>query len=181
MVATSFRAIYNVCFSCVHPPQILKLVIDQTVGERTKEAAIGLAAKTILLLKNSSTSTMLTSPSTILEETLDNAGTNKEEVVKVLVQILKNHGASSIMKLPRLRRFCVELAISLAEVDDAFVSLFQTHAFGSCLRCVSASTSDLENFATFSGQVGLSLHPSTMEDLLVIAARKLQLQDQLYI
>ena len=162
------------------PPQMLKLMIDPAVGERTKEAAIGLAAKTILMLKHSS-STTLTLPFTILDETLGNAGTNKEEVVKVLVQMLNNHGGSSIMKLPRLRRFCVELAMSLAEVDDAFVSLFQTHAFGSCLRCVSASTSDLENFATFSGQVGLSLHPSTMEDLLMMAARKLQLQDQLYI
>ena len=162
------------------PPQMLKLVIDKTVGERIKEAAIGLAAKTILMLSISSSTTQ-TSPSTLLEETLGNAGTNKEEVVKVLVEMLKKHEGSSIMKLPRLRRFCVELAMSLAEVDDAFVSLFQTHAFGSCLRCISASTSDLENFATFSGQVGLSLHPSTMEDLLVIAARKLQLRDQLYI
>ena len=159
---------------------MLKLVIDHTVGERIKEAAIGLAAKTILMLKNSS-STTPTLPSTLLEETLDNAGTNKEELVKVLVEMLQSHGGSSIMKLPRLRRFCVELAISLAEVDDAFVSLFQTHGFGSCLRCISASTSDLENFATFSGQVGLSLHPSTMEDLLVIAIRKFRLQDQLYI
>lgn len=147
----------------------LAMVMDKQ-REKTQEAAIGLASKTLPLLKPEEVERMFSG---------GGAEFRKEDVVLMVGSVLDAHKVPS-MKLPRVRRFCLELVAALVDADPAsFLPLFETHGFASYVDTVSASASDLENYATFSGFIGVAFHHRTMEHLVQTAIDKLQLQDRI--
>ncbi|KAF3782079.1 hypothetical protein EJ110_NYTH20365 [Nymphaea thermarum] len=96
------------------------------------------------------------------------AGTELSELAAKLVQILQNDPNPSI-KVPRMRRFVVELVIRMMQVETQSRELFKKLELEKELKCVLETTSELEFFNVFSGSVGLSPHSTTLHSLVDMA------------
>ncbi|KAL5206018.1 hypothetical protein ABZP36_034227 [Zizania latifolia] len=104
---------------------------------------------------------------------LANAGITggEEELVDRLVTVLSRYSCPSI-RVPRIRRFTVELAIAMMTSAPAGVkrqAVAETMAAAGMareLRRVAETTSELEGFHVFSGSAGLSRHAVTLSALV---------------
>ena len=121
------------------------------------EVSLGLAVEIIKLM----------SPEEYNEE-LVKAGIKEAEFPKKLVQILNKYNYPSI-KVPRIRRFVIELAIGMMKSDGRYIRIFRDLGMEKELEHVSETTSELECFNVFSGSVGLSRHNTTLCSLVDIA------------
>lgn len=147
--------------------KVMKVVMEEK--GRRQEAALGLTARIVPHLTREQ-----------LEEHRRAANiASKAEIVKRIGGVLELHPTPSTT-LPRVRRHCLELIVALLTVDAAsFLPEFQGQNFAVLLDRVAATASDLENYSTFSGAVGVTLHGVTMEKLLTSAIQELQLHHEI--
>jgi hypothetical protein len=126
------------------------------MAERVKlvEVSLGLAAQ---MLK-------FTSAHKLTEE-LHNACISDADLVTKLIHILASYEYPSI-KVPRIRRFAIELAIEMMRINRNYVRLFSGAGTSRELNRVANTTSELECFNIFSGSVGLSKHDVSLDSLV---------------
>ncbi|BAF22388.1 uncharacterized protein [Oryza sativa Japonica Group] len=111
------------------------------------------------------------------KEIFGKAGVPDTDIAGRLVEILKEHRTPRV-KVPRMRRFVIELAIAMMRGDAELVPFFRSMELEKELRSVVRSTSELESFNMFSGSIGLSRHSSTLASLVDDAMEIMQaLQD----
>ena len=89
-----------------------------------------------------------------------------------LVQILRKYKCPPI-KVPRIRRFTIELAIWMMRDNEANVHIFKDLGMEEELEGVLETTSDIENFNIFSGTVGLNRHGTSIHSLVENALKLL--------
>ncbi|XP_031493574.1 uncharacterized protein LOC116259793 [Nymphaea colorata] len=121
---------------------------------KTQEVAIGLAAQVFRF-----------TDALQFHRALSHASIRKTELPAKLVQILRNYPRPSVM-VPRIRRFVVELVITMMRAEKGTRTIFKTFQLANELNCVAATTSELECFSVFSGTVGLSRHGTSLHSLL---------------
>ncbi|KAI3975733.1 hypothetical protein MKX01_023159 [Papaver californicum] len=136
-----------------------KLVLQAIMLEGTKmqEVMLGLAAKIFRFM------TTLESD-IIFEET----GIKAIELAKKLVQILEHHDYPPI-KVPRIRRFTIELAIWMMKEKKEYIQIFKHPGMEKQLENVTEITSELESFNVFSGTIGRSRDSTTIHSLVETA------------
>lgn len=93
------------------------------------------------------------------------SGISESDFVINLIRILKKYNHPSV-KVPRIRRFVIELAIWMMRADSNKIKLFISSGMEKELRSVSETTSELECFNVFSGSVGLSRHDVSLCSLV---------------
>jgi hypothetical protein len=123
---------------------------------------VGLAANVFSFMNSSESRT-------VFEE----AGITEAELAKKLVQILKKHQYPAT-KVPRIRRFVIELAIWMMIEDEENVYTFKDLQMEEVLEGVLETTSELESFNVFSGTVGLNRHTLTIHSLVETALKLLE-------
>ncbi|KAM1408788.1 hypothetical protein ACFX2I_009267 [Malus domestica] len=101
------------------------------------------------------------------------AGITKGEVANELVQILKKYRHPPI-KVSRIKRFAIELAICIMRDKPKNVRVFRDLGMENELEFVLETTAELNIFNIFSGTVGMSHHSTTIHSLVKTA---LGLQD----
>ncbi|KAF7150269.1 hypothetical protein RHSIM_Rhsim02G0018600 [Rhododendron simsii] len=99
------------------------------------------------------------------------AGT--QELAKALVQILRKY-KNPANKTPGLRRFVIELGIWLMNYKEKNVKNFKDLGMIEELESVLETTSDLENFNSFFGVVGMSRHSTTIHSLVETAMKLME-------
>lgn len=122
--------------------------------EKRLEVAVGLATQIFRLI----------TPVEYAEK-LANAGLEDVDFAKQLVEILKRHDQPEI-KVPRIRRFVMELAIWLMKFQWMYIQLFKNLAAHEVFMCVAETTSELECFDVFSGSVGLGRNAVALSALV---------------
>uniref|UniRef100_A0ACD5YIL3 Uncharacterized protein n=1 Tax=Avena sativa TaxID=4498 RepID=A0ACD5YIL3_AVESA len=113
---------------------------------RLLEVSLGLAAQIVRLMGPHE-----------LPHHLARAGVSEVDLVNRLVHVLARYSNPSI-KVPRIRRFTVELVIGLLPMDSLYAELMAAAGMGRELRRVAETTSELECFHVFSGSAGVSRH-----------------------
>ena len=103
------------------------------------------------------------------------SGIKRQELANSLVSILKKNDKPAI-KVPRIRRFVIELAIWMMEDDELEdnVALFREMGLEKELEKVLETTAELENFDVFSGTVGVSRQSRTVHWLAELALKMLE-------
>ncbi|XP_047050862.1 uncharacterized protein LOC124656101 [Lolium rigidum] len=119
-----------------------------TKKSRRLEVSLGLAARMVRLMGPHE-----------LAHHLALAGVSELDIVNRLVYVLSWYSSPSI-KVPRIRRFAVELVIGMLGMDSSspFAELMAAAGMGRELRRVADTTSELECFHVFSGSAGVSRH-----------------------
>ncbi|KAM0990804.1 hypothetical protein TB2_009115 [Malus domestica] len=115
---------------------------------------------------------VITSEEHKLQEVMK-AGITKGEVANELVQILKKYRHPPI-KVSRIKRFAIELAICIMRDKPKNVRVFRDLGMENELEFVLETTAELNIFNIFSGTVGMSHHSTTIHSLVKTA---LGLQD----
>lgn len=137
--------------------EILKIA-TATTG-RSQEAALGLVSKTIAHANF---------------RRLFPDDSAKDAMAVLLTELLDRYPSPST-SLPRIRRYCVELAIVLTDLDPAgFQPAFEAHNFRARLLRVADTVSEVENYVTFSGAMGVTRHGLHMAELADDALAKLR-------
>ncbi|GLJ31152.1 hypothetical protein SUGI_0624210 [Cryptomeria japonica] len=131
--------------------QILKLVMEEQ-GE-LQEAAIGLAAQIFKFFNKSRMNTVF-----------NEAGLSKRLFVMRLIEVLRMHPRPSI-KVPYIRRFCIEVVICMVEKDKACFEMERLELKDAFVR-VEETTSELESYSRLSGGIGLTRHHITIHSLV---------------
>lgn len=103
----------------------------------------------------------------------EEAGIGESELAEALVQILRKYPDPHI-KVPRIRRFTVELVIWMMKDKATNVRIFKGLGLEMQLEGILETTSELESFNTFSGTVGLSRHRTPIHSLVETALKLLQ-------
>lgn len=98
----------------------------------------------------------------------ERAGITEAELANALVQILRKYRQPHI-KIPRIRRFAIELAIWMMRDKASNVLLFRDLGMEKELEGVLETTAELESFNVFSGTVGMSRHSITIHSLVETA------------
>ncbi|KAK3417671.1 hypothetical protein EUGRSUZ_H03615 [Eucalyptus grandis] len=136
-------------------PVVLKAILS---GEgKLQEVMVGLAAHAFKF--------MTAEESTAIFES---AGFKEAKLACTLVDILRRHRSPSI-KVPRMRRFAMELAIWMMRDKLRNVQIFRDLGLEEELEGVLDTTSELESFNIFSGTIGLSRHSTTIHSLVETA------------
>lgn len=129
---------------------------------KLQEVMVGLAANAFKFLSWQESSL-------IYEE----AGTTEVEIAHKLIQILQKHQYPTT-KVPRIRRFAIELAIWMMKDKPENKNTFKVLGMEEVLESVSETTSELESFNVFSGTVGLNRHNTTMHSLVETALKLME-------
>ena len=96
---------------------------------------------------------------------LEKAEIDESIIAKKMVEILKKYDYPSI-KVPRIRRFVIEIAIWMMKSSKKYTKLLQEFGMEKELECVAETTTELECFNVFSGSVGLSRHCVSLYSLV---------------
>lgn len=102
----------------------------------------------------------------------ERAGITEFDLANTLVQILKKHQHPPV-KVPRIRRFSIELAIWMMRDKATNVQIFKELGLEEELEAVLETTAEIENFNVFSGIVGLSRHSIAIHSLAETALKLL--------
>ncbi|KAL3507991.1 hypothetical protein ACH5RR_033373 [Cinchona calisaya] len=100
------------------------------------------------------------------------ASIQEAEVANKLVETLKQYKYPSV-KVPRMRRFVVELAIWMMNDKKTNIRIFKNLGMEVQLEYMMDTISDIESFNIFSGTVGLSRHRTTIHSLVETAMQLL--------
>ncbi|CAJ1962355.1 unnamed protein product [Sphenostylis stenocarpa] len=141
-------------------PTILQAIMSQE--NKLQEVMIGLAASVFKFMASSESST-------VFEE----SGTTDAELANKLLQILKKHRYPPT-KVPRIRRFVIELAIWMMKEREENIHTFKDLGMAEVLEGILETTSELESFNVFSGTVGLNRHNLTIHSLVETALKLLE-------
>ncbi|CAH8276731.1 unnamed protein product [Arabidopsis lyrata] len=131
------------------------LMAIKSEDRKPQEVMVGLAPH---ILKLMSTPEELRG---IFEE----AGVSEEELANALINILKKY-EQPVPKVPRIRRFAIELTIAMMKANPETVKTFQNLEMKNELETIFETAAELENFDIFSGTVGLARHGSTINELI---------------
>lgn len=128
---------------------------------KLQEVMIGLAARVFKYM-------------TSLESTVmfKKAGIQELDLANKLVLILRMYQYPSI-KIPRMRRFVLELAIWMMKDKKSNIKIFKKLGMEMELEAMAETITDIENFNIFSGTVGLSRHTTTIHTLIETAMQLL--------
>ncbi|XP_010027001.3 uncharacterized protein LOC104417415 [Eucalyptus grandis] len=136
-------------------PTVLKAILS---GEgKVQEVMVGLAVHAFKF--------MTAEESTAL---FQRAGFREAKLACALVEILRSHRNPHV-KVPRMRRFAIELAIWMMREKSTNVQIFRDLGMEEELEGVMDTTSELESFNIFSGTIGLSRHSTTIHSLVETA------------
>ncbi|EXC05735.1 hypothetical protein L484_011316 [Morus notabilis] len=136
-------------------PTLLRAIMS---GEnKLQEVMVGLAAHVFKFMDPQESSLMF-----------ERAGITEAELANALVQILRKYKQPHI-KIPRIRRFAIELAIWMMRDKASNVLLFRDLGMEKELEGVLETTAELESFNMFSGTVGMSRHSITIHSLVETA------------
>ncbi|XP_027338780.1 uncharacterized protein LOC113852649 isoform X2 [Abrus precatorius] len=141
-------------------PTILQAIMSQE--NKLQEVMVGLAASVFTFMTSSESST-------VFEE----SGITEAELANKLIQILKKHQYPPT-KVPRIRRFVIELAIWMMKDKAENIQTFKDMRMEEVLEGVLETTSELESFNVFSGTVGLNRHNLTIHSLVETALNLLE-------
>lgn len=103
-------------------------------------------------------------------EELEKAGIQDVQFAERLVRLMKTYKYPSI-KVPRIRRFLIQLAIWLMTSDEKYAKLFNDLVMETELENVAETMSEMECFNVFSGSVGLSRHNRPLSSLIETALK----------
>ncbi|KAK6930053.1 hypothetical protein RJ641_004147 [Dillenia turbinata] len=156
---TGAEAFYRLRVVTAAVPTVLKAIMS--AENKLQEVMVGLATHTFKYMTPEEASI-------IFEET----GITEAELARMLVQILQKHKYPPI-KIPRIRRFTIELAIWMMRDKRTNIQIFNSLGLKEELEGVMETTSDLESFNIFSGTVGLSRHSITIHTLVETALQLL--------
>lgn len=129
---------------------------------KLQEVMVGVAANVFKFMTSQESRT-------IFEE----AGITEGEMANKLVQILKKYRYPPT-KVPRIRRFSIELAIWMMNDKAENIHTFKNLGMEEVLECVLETTSELESFNVFSGTFGLNRHNLTIHSLVETALKLLE-------
>ncbi|POO02308.1 Coatomer beta subunit [Trema orientale] len=150
--ANSFKELKGIT---VAAPTVLQAVMS---GEnKLQEVMVGLAAHVFRFMDSQESSLMF-----------ERAGITEAELAYALVQILRKYQKPHI-KIPRIRRFAIELAIWMMTDKASNVVIFKDLGMEKELEGVLETTAELESFNMFSGTVGMSRHNTTIHSLVETA------------
>ncbi|KAM1984453.1 hypothetical protein COP2_012672 [Malus domestica] len=136
-------------------PTVLRAITSDE--HKLQEAMVGLAAPVLTFLSPAESNLMF-----------KKAGITEGEVANEIVQILKKYRYPPI-KVPRIRRFSIELAICMMRDKPENVRVFRDLGMEKELDFVLETTAELESFNIFSGTVGMSRHSTTIHSLVETA------------
>ena len=142
------------------PLQVLRAIMYEE--NKLQEVMVGLAAHVFKLTTREELAIMF-----------ERDGIEEAQLATALVEILKKYRCPPI-KTPRIRRFVIELAICMMTENETNVQIFKDQGMEKELEGVTETTSELENFAVFSGTVGLSRHSTTIHSLVESAMKLMQ-------
>ncbi|XBI79363.1 hypothetical protein VPH35_088854 [Triticum aestivum] len=155
--------------NCEHILNVAPAVVDRLV-EALSDNAVGVGAARIL-----TNLCAYTGGERFPEVRAVTSGAATVDLVNRLVHVLARYSSPSI-KVPRIRRFTVELLIGMLRMDSSFAELMAAAGVGRELRRVAETTSELECFHVFSGSAGVSRHAVSL-CALVSEARELMDMD----
>ncbi|KAF9618351.1 hypothetical protein IFM89_000986 [Coptis chinensis] len=137
-------------------------VVEAIMSEENKlqEVMLGLAAQVFKYMTSEESSN-------VFEQT----GIEETELATKLIQIMQ-HYQYPPLKVPRIRRFTIELAIWMMRDKKEKIHIFKDLGMEKELERVTETTSELESFNVFSGTIGLNRHATSIH-LLVETALKL--------
>lgn len=124
---------------------------------KLKEVMVGLAPHVLAFLSPEESSLMF-----------EKAQITEAELANELIETLKKYRQPRI-KVPRIRRFAIELAIWMMKDKPTNVQNFRELGMEKELEFVLETTAELESFNIFSGTVGMSRHSTTIHSLVEIA------------
>lgn len=96
---------------------------------------------------------------------LERAGIKETDLIQKLIETLDKYKYPEI-KVPRIRRFVIELAIWMMKSNRNYMQLYKNFEMEKLLENVAETTSELECFHIFSGSVGLSKHSRTLSSVV---------------
>ncbi|XP_054805584.1 uncharacterized protein LOC129308489 [Prosopis cineraria] len=141
-------------------PTILRDILLEE--NKVQEVMVGLAAYAFKFLSSEESSI-------VYEE----AGTTEVQIAYKMIQILRKHQYPPT-KVPRIRRFVIELAIWMMKDKPENRTTFKNLEMEEVLECVLETTSELESFNVFSGTVGLNRHNTTIHSLVETALKLME-------
>lgn len=94
-----------------------------------------------------------------------------KDLAKKLVSILRSNSDPCI-DFPGLRRFAIQMAIWMMKSDEKSIAYFMDEGLREELEKVEKSSSEVESFPAFDGNVGIFPYPETMESLVEDALRE---------
>lgn len=150
----------NLTFNYCTTLQILQAIMSQE--NKLQEVMIGLAASVFTFMDSSESSA-------VFEE----SRITETELANKLIQILKKHRYPPT-KVPRIRRFVIELAIWMMKEREENIHTFKGLGMEEVLESVLETTSELESFNVFSGTVGLNRHNLTIHSLVETALKLME-------
>ncbi|XP_042477027.1 uncharacterized protein LOC122058412 [Macadamia integrifolia] len=133
-------------------PTVLKAIISE--GSKPQEVMLGLATQVFKLMSPEEASI-----------TFNQTGIDETKLAGKLVDILKLYQYPSA-KVPRMRRFAIELAILMMKNNKAIVGTFRELGMENELEILGETTSEIESFNIFSGTIGLSRHKIPIHSLV---------------
>lgn len=131
--------------------QILKAITSEEY--KLQEVMIGLAAQVFRFMTREESSNIF-----------ERAGIMEIDLANTLVQILRKYQHPPI-KVPRIRRYAIELAIWMMRDKATNVHIFKNLGLEMVLESVIETTAEIENFNIFSGTVGVSRHSVSIHSL----------------
>ncbi|KAI6693184.1 hypothetical protein NL676_020894 [Syzygium grande] len=143
-------------------PTVLNAILSEE--GKLQEVMVGLAAHAFKF--------MTAEESTAVFE---RAGLREAELACALAEILRSH-RNPHTKVPRMRRFAIELAICMMRDKSTNVQIFRDLGMEEELEGVLDTTSELESFNIFSGSIGLSRHSTTIHSLVETALMLLKIR-----
>ncbi|XP_043708148.1 uncharacterized protein LOC122657497 [Telopea speciosissima] len=133
-------------------PSVLKTIMSEE--NKLQEVTLGLATQVFKFMTPREASI-----------TFNRTGINEIKLATKLMQILKFYQYPSA-KVPRIRRFAIELAIWMMKNNKATIRTFRVLGMEKELEIVRETTSEMESYNIFSGTVGLSRHSETIHSLV---------------
>ncbi|CAN1807334.1 hypothetical protein LINPERHAP1_LOCUS25002 [Linum perenne] len=150
--ADSFYQLKGVT-SCA--PMVLRAITSEE--KKLQEVMVGLAAEAFKFMNSEESRLMF-----------ERAGMSEDEFANIIVKTLRKY-PDPPAKVPRIRRFCIEVAIWMMRESRANAAIYRELGFEKDLDCVLETTSELESFNIFSGTVGLSRHTISIHSLVQTA------------
>ena len=142
--------------------QVLKAIMSEE--NKLQEVMLGLAAHGFKFMTSEESSIFF-----------EKTGIKEVHLAHELVEILRKYKYPPI-KVPRIRRFTIELAIWMMRDKETNVHIFKDLGMEKELEGVLETTSEIESFNIFSGTVGLNRHGTSMHSLIETALKLLEEQ-----
>lgn len=143
-------------------PTVLKAIMSEE--NKLQEVMLGLAAHGFKFMTSEESSVFF-----------EKTGIKEMHLAHELVEILRKYKYPPI-KVPRIRRFTIELAIWMMRDKETNVHIFKDLGMEKELEGVLETTSEIESFNIFSGTVGLNRHGTSMHSLVETALKLLEEQ-----